>query len=264
MVYEPTSPEHHDVYEADYRVTEDGQLERAPQRKQSSWLKRKLGPVGAGIAFFLAKIKTLLLALKGITFFSTGASALLSVGAYALFFGWQFAAGFVVLLFIHEMGHAFVLRHYGVKATAPIFVPFLGAVIGMKQLPKNAIMEAYVGLGGPVIGSLGAMGAWGLYELTGSRLMLALAYTAIFLNLFNLLPILPLDGGRVLTGLLPGRLAWRYARLERYGMLVLLLLIFIVPAVADQLGFHTDPLTAVLLPARNAVYQLVMTVTGWA
>jgi Zn-dependent protease len=215
MVYEPTS---NDIYEADYRVREDGELERTA-RKQPNWLRRKLGPVGVGIVFVLTKLKTLLLALKSITFFSTGVSAAVSIGAYALFFGWQFALGFVVLLFIHEMGHAFVLRHYGVAATAPVFIPFMGAIIGMRQLPKNAVMEAYVGLGGPVIGSLGAMAAWGVYELNGSRLFLALAYTGIFLNLFNLLPILPLDGGRAVSAI--SRWFWIVGLVGVLGLIVL-------------------------------------------
>lgn len=191
MSYDPNR----DIYDADYRVSAEGELVRAPSRRDH-WLKRVLGPVGAILLFVATKLKFVLAALKGVKFLGTGFTALLSIGAYALFFPWQFAVGLVVLIFIHEMGHVVVLRRYGVRATAPIFIPFMGALIGMKQLPKNAVMEAYVGLGGPVIGSLGAMAAYGIYLLDGHRLFLALAYIGILLNLFNLLPILPLDGGR--------------------------------------------------------------------
>ncbi len=189
MSYDPNS-----VYDADYRVSPEGEVVRAPRR--DPWLKRALGPIGAAILFIVTKLKFVLAALKGVKFLGTGVSALVSIGAYALYFPWQFAVGLVALIFIHEMGHVIVLRRYGVRATAPIFIPFLGALIGMKQLPKNAVMEAYVGLGGPVIGSLGAVAAYGIYLLDGHRLFLALAYIGILLNLFNLLPILPLDGGR--------------------------------------------------------------------
>ena len=189
MSYDPNS-----VYDADYRVSPEGEVVRAPRR--DPWLKRALGPIGAAILFIVTKLKFVLAALKGVKFLGTGVSALVSIGAYALYFPWQFAVGLVALIFIHEMGHVIVLRGYGVRATAPIFIPFLGALIGMKQLPKNAVMEAYVGLGGPVIGSLGAVAAYGIYLLDGHRLFLALAYIGILLNLFNLLPILPLDGGR--------------------------------------------------------------------
>jgi len=189
MSYDPNS-----VYDADYRVSPEGEVLRAPRR--DPWLKRALGPIGAAILFIVTKLKFVLAALKGVKFLGTGVSALVSIGAYALYFPWQFAVGLVALIFIHEMGHVIVLRRYGVRATAPIFIPFLGALIGMKQLPKNAVMEAYVGLGGPVIGSLGAVAAYGIYLLDGHRLFLALAYIGILLNLFNLLPILPLDGGR--------------------------------------------------------------------
>lgn len=189
MSYDPNS-----VYDADYRVSPEGEVVRAARR--DPWLKRALGPIGAAILFIVTKLKFVLAALKGVKFLGTGVSALVSIGAYALYFPWQFAVGLVALIFIHEMGHVIVLRRYGVRATAPIFIPFLGALIGMKQLPKNAVMEAYVGLGGPVIGSLGAVAAYGIYLLDGHRLFLALAYIGILLNLFNLLPILPLDGGR--------------------------------------------------------------------
>lgn len=217
MVYDPTLRSQETVHEADYRVLEDGQIAR-PARKPGR-LRRYLGPAGAAALFAITKLKAVLLVLKSVTFFSTGASALLSIGAYALFFGWQFAVGLVVLLFIHEMGHALVLKHYGVPASAPIFIPFMGAIIGMKQLPKNAVMEAYVGLGGPVIGSLGAMAAWGIYQVTNNTLFLVMAYVGVLLNLFNLLPVLPLDGGRAVAAI--SRWIWVAGFVGLVGLLFL-------------------------------------------
>ena len=227
MSYDPNQ-----VYDADYRVSPEGELVRVPSRRDH-WLKRWLGPAGALLLFVATKLKFVLVALKGVKFLGTGVTALLSIGAYALYFPWQFAVGLVVLIFIHEMGHVVVLRRYGVRSTAPIFIPFMGALIGMKQLPKNAVMEAYVGLGGPVIGSLGALAAYGIYLLDGHPLFLALAYIGILLNLFNLLPILPLDGGRAVGAI--SRWLWVVGIAGLVGLMILrpspiLLLILFVGA----------------------------------
>lgn len=215
MSYDPNQ-----TYEADYRVREDGQIERTP-KAPARW-KQLLGPLGFGLIFLATKFKFIFASLKGVKFIGTGITAILSIGAYALLFPWQFAIGVVVLIFIHELGHVFVLRRYGVAATAPIFIPFLGAYIGMKEMPKNAVMEAYVGLGGPVIGSLAAFAAYGIYQVTDSLVFLALAYIGILLNLFNLLPILPLDGGRAVGAI--SRWFWVIG----FGGLVLL--IFLRPS----------------------------------
>jgi Zn-dependent protease len=142
-----------------------------------------------------------------------------SAGAYALLFPWHFAVGLVALIFVHEMGHSLVLKRYGVASTAPIFIPFLGAFIGMKQLPKNSVMEAYVGLGGPILGSLGAFAAWGIYLLNGETIFLVLAFFGMFLNLFNLLPILPLDGGRAVGAL--SRWVWVAGYAALVGLVVM-------------------------------------------
>jgi Zn-dependent protease len=212
VVYEPTNPE---ALEADYRVLDDGQIVR---RKQRSKLRRIAAPLLPILLFVATKLKFVFGALKALPFLSTGFTAILSVGAYALAFGWQIAIGLVVLLFIHEMGHVLVLRRYGVKATAPVFIPFLGAFIGMKQLPHNAVMEAYVGLGGPVIGSLGAMAAWGLFRATGHEAFLVAAFLGVFLNLFNLLPILPLDGGRAVSAI--SRWLWLVGLVGLVGLMI--------------------------------------------
>lgn len=205
------------TYDADYRVNDDGSIER--RAKRQSRLKALLGPLIAILIFSATKLKFLLIALKSVKFLGTGVTALLSVGAYALYFGWQFAVGLVAMIFIHEMGHVLVLRHYGVKATAPIFIPFLGAFIGMKQLPKNAVMEAWVGLGGPIIGSLGALAALLVYVATDHRLFLALAFIGALLNLFNLLPVLPLDGGRAVGAI--SRWVWVAGYAALVGLLIL-------------------------------------------
>ena len=176
-----------------------------PAHKPPIW-KRAGGLILAGalIAFkFAAKLKGLLLLLPKLKILTTSASMLVSIGAYALIWGWQFAVGFVVLLLVHEMGHVFQLRREGIKASAPMFIPFLGAVVAMKELPKDAAAEARVGLAGPVLGSLGALVPLGIYALTGNELFQALAFVGFFLNLFNLLPVLPLDGGRAMAALSP-------------------------------------------------------------
>jgi Zn-dependent protease len=176
-----------------------------PPERKSPW-RRLLGPIAAAgivLAKFGAKLKGVLLLLPKLKILSTSASMLVSVGAYALIWGWKFGAGFVVLLFVHEMGHVVQLRREGIQASAPMFIPFLGAFVGMKELPKDAAAEARVGLAGPVLGSLACLVPVAIWLATGSELFQALAFVGFFLNLFNLLPVLPLDGGRAMAALSP-------------------------------------------------------------
>ena len=164
--------------------------------------KKLLAPLVA-VGLVLAKFKWILLALLKVKFVGTALSMLLSIGAYALLFPVWFAVGLVVLILVHEMGHVLQLRREGIKASAPMFIPFLGALVAMKQMPKNALAEARVGLAGPVVGTLGALAPLGIYAATENPLFLGLAYTGFFLNLFNLAPVLPLDGGRAVGALSP-------------------------------------------------------------
>jgi Zn-dependent protease len=136
---------------------------------------------------------------------TSGGTMLLSVLAYALVYGWWYAAGFVALLFCHEMGHFLAARQRGLAVGLPTFIPFVGAWIEMKEMPKDVETEAYVGLAGPVAGTVAALLCYALARESGSRLLLALAYAGCFLNLFNLIPISPLDGGRI-TAILSPRL----------------------------------------------------------
>ena len=164
--------------------------------------KRLLAPLAA-VGLLLAKFKGLALLLLKVKFLGTALTMVVSIGAYALLFPVWFAVGFVVLIWIHEMGHVLQLRREGIPASAPMFIPFLGAFVAMKQMPKNALVEARVGLAGPVLGTLGALGVLGLYAWTQEPVLLVLAYIGFFLNLINLLPVLPLDGGRAMGALSP-------------------------------------------------------------
>lgn len=137
-------------------------------------------------------IKTLLLLLNaaklGKILLSSG-TMLLSVFAYAFVFGWWYAVGFVALIFVHEMGHYIAARRRGLDVGLPTFIPFVGAWIQLKELPHNAETEAYVGMAGPLAGTLGALACYFLARSTDSHLLLALAYSGFFLNLFNLIPL---------------------------------------------------------------------------
>src|SRR5512134_2746851 len=209
--------------------TEHGERGYEPIKPRSGVgdLLRKLVAPIIGFGFLLVKFGGLLLKLKVVT---TGATMLVSIAAYAWIWGLPFAIGFVLLIFVHELGHVLELRRQGVPASAPLFIPFLGAVIGMKELPDDAWKEARVALAGPVVGSLAAAGVWVAGEATDSELLLALAFTGFFLNLFNLIPIVPLDGGRAAGALHPA--LWFVGLLMMVGLVVLnpnpLLLIIVV------------------------------------
>jgi Zn-dependent protease len=181
----------------------------AAHPSQQSWmarLKKALGPiavVGVVIAKFLAKLKFFILpALKFLPILlKSGGTMILSIGVYALVFGWQFALGFVLLLFVHECGHLIVAKKFGLPVSAPVFIPFMGAFILLKDQPRNAWMEACVGIGGPMLGALGAVLCNWLGVTLNTPMLLALASAGYFLNLFNLTPVGFLDGGRIVTAL---------------------------------------------------------------
>jgi len=161
-------------------------------RQKLAWL----GPLGILAAFVLGKLKLIIPLLK-FAKFGTLLSMLVSVWAYALFWGFPFALGFVLLIFVHEMGHLIVMRQQGIRAGAPMFIPFVGAAIAMKSLPRNAYVEALVGIGGPILGSVGALLCLLIGWMSGELIWYALANVGFLINLFNLIPISPLDGGRI-------------------------------------------------------------------
>lgn len=162
-------------------------------------LKKALAPlvaVGATVAKFGAVIYKLKV-------FTVVGSMLVSLGAYAWLYGWKFALGLVLLLLVHELGHVVLLRARGIEAGLPVFLPFMGAFVTMKSTPKSAYDEALSGIAGPVFGTVGAFAALGLSEIYSSELLRVVAYVGFFLNLFNLMPVLPLDGGRTVAALSP-------------------------------------------------------------
>ena len=133
----------------------------------------------------------------------TGGSMLLSVAVYALIFGWRYAVGFVALLFVHEAGHYIAARQRGLEVGAPTFIPFVGAWIELKDLPHDAETEAYVGLGGPLLGTVGAIACYFIAKVYEIPWLLAVSYAGFFLNLFNMIPLAPFDGGRITAVLSP-------------------------------------------------------------
>jgi Zn-dependent protease len=182
-----------------------------PQSRQGG-RRRRAGQVGtaaaggaaiAGKAGLLAKLFLAFKSFAILAKFKGALSLIISVGVYTMFWGWRFALGFVIILFVHEMGHVAVLRAQGVPASAPMFIPFLGAFVAVKGPQRSVAEEAWSAIAGPIVGAVGALVTLQFAELNGSLLLRALAYTAFLINLFNLIPALPLDGGRVAGALHP-------------------------------------------------------------
>jgi Zn-dependent protease len=192
-------------------------------RKRGTWAKAG-GVAGTGILGVLLKFGAAILgALKyAFAFFKFGSafSIVISLAIYAAAFGWQFGVGIIFLLFLHEMGHVLVLKSKGVPASAPIFIPLMGAFVAMKGMPRNAKDEAEIAIAGPILGTVAALLCFMPYFL-GSRsgLWPALAYFGFFINLFNLIPITPLDGGRIVGAI--SRFAWIIGLVLLVGLLFL-------------------------------------------
>jgi Zn-dependent protease len=214
--FEPTdAPEARTLPAAD--TSEHGERGYEPLHPRGGFLdllKKFAAPIVA-LGFLILKFGGFLLKFKVVT---TGASMIVSIAAYAWLWGLPFAIGFVVLIFVHELGHVIELRRQGVPASAPLFIPFLGAVIGMKELPDDAWKEARVALAGPILGSVGAAACWIAGEALDSELLVGLAFVGFFLNLFNLIPIVPLDGGRAAAALHPA--FWFVGLLMMVGIVV--------------------------------------------
>jgi Zn-dependent protease len=139
--------------------------------------------------------------------FAKFASVFVAVGGYALIWGWKFAVGFVALIAVHELGHFVEARRRGFDAALPVFLPFIGAYVAIRDARMNPWQSAWISLAGPLYGSAGAAVCWLVGEQQDSQLLQALGYVGFLLNLFNLLPVGFLDGGSI----------WRAIRTMRIG-----------------------------------------------
>jgi len=169
---------------------------------------RRNSGVAAGVLAFLGLVLSklsyvglLLLKFKPLwfTIISTGVTALI----YAQLFGWAFGVGIVLLILVHESGHVVVARVMGMPVTLPVMIPFLGAFVSMKQQPRTVAQESVMAIGGPILGTVAAglcyLGYLAMPDSSTGQLLRALAYFGFLINLFNLVPVTPLDGGRVLS-----------------------------------------------------------------
>ena len=183
-------------YQPDY----EAEYEYSPIKAGPTWrelLRRLVAPLVA-LGFLLVKFGAFAVKFFGI---------FISVAAYALIFGWRFAVCFVLLILVHELGHFLEATRQGLHPSLPVFIPFLGAYVAMKNAPFDPWRNLLVSAAGPFAGGLASLGVWIAGEGLDSRLLVALAYTGFLLNLFNLIPVRPLDGGFI----------WRSVKALRAG-----------------------------------------------
>lgn len=203
-------------------------------------------------------MKLLLLALTGAKFgklLTTGGTMLISLVIYAQLWGWPYAAGFLALLLAHELGHVIAAHQRGLPVSAPAFIPFMGAFITLREQPDNVETEAHVAIGGPVLGTVAAFAMYFWARAEDSQLLLAVSYAGFFLNLFNLLPISPLDGGRI-TAVLGPRI-WFLGVPMLLGLMLyrpspVLILVAIMAAPQVMKAWRYDPAA----PENRAYYDI--------
>ncbi|MBV1861888.1 MAG: site-2 protease family protein [Nannocystaceae bacterium] len=235
------------------RIATLGQaVDASPRSQGPAWTKGLAG--AGGLALLLWKFKAVVLfavtkgkaLVFGFTKLGTLAGVLASFGVYWAAWGWKFAAGLIISLYIHEIGHVVTLRRFGIAASAPAFIPGLGAFVRLEQYPANEMENARVGMAGPIWGTVAAVAALSVYAISDWASFAAIARFGAWINLFNLLPLGPLDGGRgfgalnrsqrwLATGVLA--LAWFVTAEGLLGLLVVAAAIRAfsrAPAVGDR------------------------------
>jgi Zn-dependent protease len=184
-----------------------------PAAEPSRERKRRAGGIGAALAGLGAlALKFKAIALILVQFWSP----IVTFWLYAVAFGWRFGLILVLLVLAHELGHYFAFRAYGLPVRLPVFVPFLGAFTA-GAVPKDPEHSAYIALAGPLVGFGLAAACYAAGATTHDRFWLACSSVGAFLNLFNMIPILPFDGGRVVTSAFATRGATRFGVLTWYA-----------------------------------------------
>jgi Zn-dependent protease len=222
-----------------------------PRRRQRTGIA---GGILAALAAAWAYGKYIMLLGLKFPIVKTLLTLAISLGLYAAFYGPWFAVALVVMILIHEMGHVVEIRRQGMQASAPLFIPFMGAAIFQRSHPTDAYHQALIGIAGPIAGTVGATAAFALYGATGNGVLLLAALIGFYINLFNLLPIAPLDGGWVLAPLSKWVFVGGFAILAValialhvfLGPILFLVLLFGIPAVIER--FRND---------QSAYYQAV-------
>ena len=194
-----SAPSNHSLAQQQQRQMHSNSRPPQPPRNR---ITAGLASIGTAGMLLAGKGKYLLGALKLTKFASLG-SMLVTVGTYSMFYGWPFATGMVGLILVHESGHALMMHRLGIPFKPMVFVPFLGAAVAMKERPRDAYDEALVAFGGPVLGSIGAAGVFAAGVANDSNLLIALGDFGFMINLFNLLPVGMMDGGRICGAVSP-------------------------------------------------------------
>jgi len=250
----PTPP----IYPVTSDIPPESPYHYSPAPNQGT--RRGLGGLGGLLAAVWAFFKFGGLLLFKIPAAGTLISLVISFGGYALFYGPWFAVALVTMIFVHEMGHVLEIRRQGMTATAPIFIPFLGAAIFQRSHPTDALKQAEIGIAGPIAGTIGATAAFALYGATHNDVLLLAALIGFYINLFNLIPVWQLDGSWILAPVS------KWFQVAGYGMIVVaaLFLHFVSPLLIIIAVLGVPTLIQRFRAASNPYYTSVPAGARWA
>ena len=227
----------------------------------SSGNRGLLSGIGAALLAAWGFLKWGLLIAFKIPAFATLITLAVSFGGYAIFYGPWFAAALLAMIFIHEMGHVVEIRRQGMKASAPIFIPFMGAAIFQRSHPTDALKQAQIGIAGPIAGTIGATAAFALYGATHSPILLLAALIGFYINLFNLIPVWQLDGAWILA---PVSKWFQVAGYALIGVGALFFHTLVSPLIIIIALLGVPTLIQRFREANNPYYTSVPTAARWA